>query len=260
MRKKYIRIGMFFLCLAVFLVSSWKLTLFVKDYFQASSDYTEAEEAFSLPEEDTFPSMEENSPPPSIYDKAELFFKDCDYDALKNLNKEICGWIVIPAVNISYPILQHNDNQYYLTHLYNHTENHVGSIFMDYRVSKDFSDFNSILYGHNMRDKSMFAKLHQFQKKKTWKKNPYVYIYGGNGIKIYKIFSAFTGDADGLSYAIGLQQKKSKQEFIDYACKHAFYRTKIVPSTSDHIITLSTCSDSEHKYRMIVQGVLLKEE
>jgi sortase B len=258
MKNRYVRLALFLVCLVVFLISAYKVTTFVKDYYQASSDYTQAEKAFAIPKQMPLIELDEQTTETDIYEEAKEYFKDCDYKALKKLNTDICGWIVIPAVSISYPVLQHNDNQYYLTHLYNNTNNHVGSIFMDYRVAKDYSDFNTILYGHNMKDKSMFAKLHLFRKKKNWKKNPFIYIYTDKGIRIYKIFSAFAGDANGLSYAIGLNQDSSKNEFIDYAKRHAVYNTKIVPKPSDTILTLSTCSDSAHKYRMIVQAVYVK--
>ena len=87
-----------------------------------------------------------------------------DLPALQQVNSDVIGWIAIPGTEISYPLVQGTDNDYYLTHTWNQNSSAVGAIFMDCRCSADFSGFNTIVYGHRMNNGSMFAALKHYQK------------------------------------------------------------------------------------------------
>ncbi|MCR4955947.1 MAG: class B sortase [Lachnospiraceae bacterium] len=248
--KKYGRYVILLICIVVFLISFYKVAIHVKDYVVGRSDYKDATEIANLPDisdQDKLSSSEDFS----------KFFKDCDITSLQKKNKEVSGWICIPGTNISYPICQHKDNSYYLTHTYNKEINYVGTPFIDYRCNNDFTDYNTIIYAHRMKDKTMFSALHSYREKKQWKDYPHILIYTlDKEILVYKIYSAFKGDPDGISYSSNISSEDDKKEFIEYTLANAEYNTDITPTTKDSFITLSTCIDSKHEYRMIVHGVL----
>lgn len=239
-------------------LSLYKIIYYGKDYFFGQSDYKEAKKIFSV-SKDVDPEQIEY-PDTYIEDvrfhEIRKYFSECDFDALKAINPEIYGWIVIPGTNISYPICQHSDNDYYLMHTYSLDSNRIGAIFLDYRVSKDFTDFNTIIFGHRLRDQTMFSALKTYRDSKTWESNPYIFICTPEQeLIVYKIYSAFAGDPDGLSYCKDIDSDKNKQEFINYTIRNAEYDTGIVPKISDQFLTLSTCIGTDHSQRMIIHAV-----
>lgn len=261
-RNNRIRIVILLICTILLIVSLGEIIYYAKDYVMGRSDYRQAEELFSIPDiKDLDPLTipeKVDTDTPKAEDPAVTYFKDCDFDALTAVNPEVVGWIVIPNTNISYPICQHEDNDYYLHHTYRLEANRIGAIFLDYRVSPDFSDFNTIVYGHRLRDQTMFSALKTFREKSTWEENPYILVCTPTEVLVYKIYAAYSGDPDGLSYTTKQNKDDSKQQFIDYTLRCAEYNTGVVPTVSDRIITLSTCIGTNHTHRMIINGVLIR--
>lgn len=104
----------------------------------------------------------EPKPAPSADPYAQAL-EQMDLPALQQVNSDVIGWIAIPGTEISYPLVQDTDNDYYLTHTWNQNSSAVGAIFMDCRCSADFSGFNTIVYGHRMNNGSMFAALKHYK-------------------------------------------------------------------------------------------------
>ena len=100
-----------------------------------------------------------------------------DFEALKKINREIIAWIRIPDTGIDYPVVQGTDNEYYLKHTFKKTEHVAGSIFLDKDNSPDFSNRKTILYGHNMKDGSMFQGLHKYESESYLQEHNKVYLY-----------------------------------------------------------------------------------
>lgn len=257
MKKKirYVMLGVFTLLLAL---SLYKIIYYGKDYFFGQSEYREARELFSVsddidPEDLEYPGTYTED---SRFQEIRHYFSNCDFSSLRTINSEIYAWIVIPGTNISYPICQHSDNDYYLMHTYSMEENRIGAIFLDYRVSNDFSDYNTVIFGHRLRDQTMFSALKTYREKDTWEKNPYIFICTPDDtIRVYKIYSAFAGDPDGISYNKKIKTDSDKQKFIDYTLRCAEYKTDIEPTIDDKFITLSTCIGTNHTHRMIIHAV-----
>lgn len=247
------------LCICVLLLSLFQIGLRVKDYIAESSSSEEMTELFGVnaPSSDKAPALSdgEDGQDPLIED-ALSYFNNCDFDALLSVNDEILGWIVIPGTNISYPVCQHDDNQYYLEHTSQKESSIVGAIFVDYRVDEPFEEFNTILYGHRLLNQTMFSALKYYVDKETWKEHPYIYICTPDFVYAYEIYAAFRGDPDGISYDVGIHSDEKKQAYIDYTLSCAEYDTGIVPTTEDSFLTLSTCTGTGHSQRMIVHSVL----
>lgn len=201
------------------------------------------------------PLGEEKAEAPVYVDPYADALKNMDFAALREVNDDVLGWIFVPDTRISYPLLQGEDNDYYLKHTWRKYRNAVGAIFLEWQCSPDLSDFNTIIYGHRISNRSMFGILLKYKDISYWKKHPRVYITDDNGSHIYDIFAAYEAELDAPAYWLNVNQQSDKQEFIDYCLAQSVIDTGIVPTTNDQIVTLSTCTGNGHSTRWVVQGV-----
>lgn len=183
--------------------------------------------------------------------------RSIDYTSLKGKNSDIIGWICIPGTNINYPILQTDDNNYYLNHTWKKTKNSSGSIYMDYRNTPDFNSFNTLLYGHRMNNTTMFGCLKHYENADYLKVHPNVYIGTPDSIYTFEIFAALEPATTDLTYAFRWSTAEERQAFLNFSLNHAAYNTNIVPSEKDKILTLSTCTGNGHETRWVVQARLV---
>ena len=175
------------------------------------------------------------------------------------------AWIKIEDTNIDYPIMQHPTiDSYYLDHTIDGVRGYPGSIYTEKCNAKDFSDFNTLIYGHDMTNGTMFKHLHKFEDKKFFKKHDPVTIYTAEGEKTYKIFAAVAYDNRHLMYAFDYDKEEERQEFLDSIFGlNGFgnhYRKNVEVTVDSHIITLSTCIDYRPENRYLVLAVEVEEE
>ncbi len=175
-------------------------------------------------------------------------------EALQKVNSQVIGWIEIPGTGISYPLMQGQDNDYYLNHTWDGTRSSVGAIFLDYRNSGDLEDFNSILYGHKMNNDSMFGLLHAYKEEGYLAAHPSLYITDENGKHRYDIFAFYeTGTLN--TYCLEFGDENQKQAYLDECMAQGWADKGIQPGVEDHILTLSTCTGNGHATRWVVQAV-----
>lgn len=267
----------FLLLVLVFAVSAVMTVRRGLDYQEGEQVYTEAEELAQLPdwtelpdvpiipapEEEPEPpsdvSEEESEPvsvPPPQPDPYREALQAMDFTALQEVNPDVLGWILIPGTAISYPVVQGTDNTYYLTHTWKKTVSAVGSIFLEARNRADFSDGNTVLYGHRMNNGSMFAALKYYKKQSYWAAHPDVYITDRNGSRRYEIFAAYEVSTSGAAYQIGFSGTESKAQFLEDCVSRSVISTGVTPGVSDRILTLSTCTGNGHATRWVVQARL----
>lgn len=190
-----------------------------------------------------------------------------DFDKLLEINSDSVGWLEIPSLGISYPIVQGPDNDFYLQHDINKNFAWSGAIYLDYRCSRELDEAHATIYGHHMNDGSMFAALlmydnEDFFKKNQEKNNNYVYIYLKDTIKIYQMFAVvdtfFETDPD--SFIVSLYTEESKQNYLDHIKEKQLYDTGITATKNDTLLTLYTCqADSSSKERHMIHTKLIKE-
>ena len=181
-----------------------------------------------------------------------------DFDSLKKVNEDIIGWIRVNALDISYPIAQGTDNDFYLHRTFEKEENFAGCIFMEYQNNSDFSDKNTIIYGHNMKNGSMFGTLRKFYEDGVYESAPYFWIYTPDKIYKYEIFSCAEVGVSSLTYQITFSEEEDFAQYIDDAYNRSVVDgTGIKVTTDDKIVTLSTCTGNEAT-RFVVQGKLAK--
>lgn len=176
--------------------------------------------------------------------------------ALQQVNPDVVGWISIPQTQIHYPITQGEDNEYYLYHTWEHQSNFGGAIFLEAQCNRELTDFNTIIYGHNMRNGSMFTDLHAFADPQFAASHPYVYIVTTEGIWRYEIFASYEAPVDSKTYGLSFRQTKTREDFIRHALENSQIETGIIPQISDRILTLSTCTGDGYSARRVVQARL----
>lgn len=179
-----------------------------------------------------------------------------DLAALQAVNPDVVGWIEIPDTELSYPLVQQNDNAYYLNRTWDRTRNSSGSIFMDYTCSPALDDFHTIIYGHRMNDDTMFGTLKYYREPDFWPDHPSVYVATADGVYRYDLFSAQEADIKGVIYRLDLRESHLEEEFFQYCRENAVVNTLQNPTADDRILTLSTCTGSGHATRWVVHGVL----
>ena len=190
---------------------------------------------------------------------------DVNFTELWKVNTDIYAWIKIPNTNIDYPVLQTaGDDAFYLDHNYKKEYEFAGSIYSEKLNKKDFSDPNTVLYGHNMLNGTMFRHLHNFRDPEFFDANPYIYIYLPDRTLTYEIFSAYEYDDRHILYSFDFSNKDVFAEYLEYATnptESMMYNTRDINVTADDkIITLSTCLGNIDTSRYLVQGVLISDE
>lgn len=171
--------------------------------------------------------------------------------ALKDLqqeNPDVIGWIRFDNLDVSYPVMQCEDNEYYLKHTFKKESNPAGSIFMEAANTKDFEDCHTILYGHNMKNLSMFGVLKKYKTEDFYGENPYFTIYTTEHVYRYQIFAYYDISMDADLYTIGFRPDEVFQSFVDEMCQRSYYDTGIDVTSKDKVLTLSTCSTKGNRF------------
>lgn len=219
------------------------------------SQYQEADEKHDVLEEQYVEKLEM----PELQKKLELKQIEwyelamVDVPALKEKYPNVVGWIFFENEEISYPIMQ-ADNVIYVTTSYDGSYSSSGSIFLNETDSSDFSDMHTIIYGHNMKNLSMFGRLKFYYRKENYfESHKYFQIFTENEILRYEVFSYQEVPVDSEVYT---KSWKSATELGNYLMARAMESSGKQIADEDQIITLSTCTGSD-EYRFIVNGVLV---
>ncbi len=207
----------------------------------------------------TYESLRSYVSEPGVLEVSGSVERIVDFASLQSVNPDITAWILIPDTKIDYPVTVGRDNEYYISHSADLTENRAGAIFLDQNSSDNFTDRNTVLYGHNMNNGTMFAGLHAYEDADFFASHPYVYIFTAAGEKHqYRVFSVAPVSVAGNDLEPYTISFSNDQAFLDYLQK--MQAQSIVPvnlsfTPDDQIITLSTCIKGKDNYRLIVQAV-----
>ncbi|WP_411338057.1 class B sortase [Ruminococcus gauvreauii] len=187
-----------------------------------------------------------------------------DFDKLWQRNADIYAWIQIPDTVVDYPILQSaEDNLYYLNHTVDGAEGLPGSIYTENINRIDFTDKNTVIYGHNMNDGSMFGGLHQYVDPAYMEAHPDIRIYTPEYIYTYRVFAAVTYDNRHILGQYDCNEEPQFQAFLDSVMSvrniASHFSSETTATVDDRIITLSTCNGNSEQ-RFLVEAVLINEE
>lgn len=195
-------------------------------------------------------------PAPVVDDPVVEKMMDINLETLRKYNAEVVGWIRIPDTEVDYPLMQGEDNEAYLKRAWDGSDSFSGSIFLECMNTADLTDYNTIVYGHNMRNGSMFAALRMYKDAKFMEGAPYVYILTDAGVYRYEIFAAYDAGIESPTYGLSFNQTQTKINFLDHALESSVVKSGIEPAMTDRILTLSTCTNTGYSSRWVVQARL----
>lgn len=235
------------IAIVVFAVSAYKLYGIFSEYNKGDKEYQKIQDLVINTEkkDDT---------------KEEAF--SVDFEKLLEMNSDVVGWIRFDEPSeINYPVVQGRDNEEYLKRTFEANTNKLGTLFVDVNNPGDFSGRNTFIYGHNMKNGSMFAQLLKYKDDSFYKQHPYFYIYTPDGkVRTYEIFSAGVVKDTSDSYIMDYADDAAFQTYIDYIKQQSAYPTSAEVTTASKIVSLSTCTNVRDDERFLVHGVMIKEE
>ena len=185
---------------------------------------------------------------------AQEWMAQVDHAKLLEMNEDYLFWIYAPGTQIDYPVVQDEGNEYYLNHLFGGQRNASGTLFVDYRNLPDFQDPNTIIYGHHMRNDSMFGSLTDYEDQEYYEANPYMLIFGEEQIALLEVFSGYVTDSGDHCYNLAISGEKEMNYFITRAEQKSNFNTGLTVTHLDHIVTLSTCAYVFENARYVVLG------
>ena len=182
-----------------------------------------------------------------------------DFDALLEINPDTIAWIRFdePSI-INYPVVKSADNNEYLTKTFAENDNKLGAIFMDMRNNSDFSDRNTIIYGHHLNvSPDMFSRLHLYEDEEFCQEYPDFYIYTPDGkVRTYTVFSAGVVNASADNYDIEFASDEEFEQYIEICRESSNYQVDVEVDAQSQIVSLSTCTGDRRDERFLLQGVL----
>ncbi len=190
-------------------------------------------------------------------DESAAFLLTADYSALQDFNPDVFGWVFVPGCDISFPLLRSRDNQDYLYTAWDKTFSLAGSVFLECKNNRDMMDFHSIIYGHNMKNGTMFAPLKQYENADFWPEHPYVYVLADGILRRYEVFSAYEAKVKSETYRLYFEDEAMKQTAIDLFRSSSLVANGTDVTTDDYIMTLSTCTGrGTYEARFVIHTVL----
>lgn len=176
------------------------------------------------------------------------------------INPDFMGWLQIPGTNIDYPFVRSKDNQDYLKRDFNGNYSESGTLFMDYRNLGNFNDPHTLIYGHNMKNKSMFQNLTYYLDLDFFSHNQLIQLSGLYETRTYKIFSVYEISADDYVFTLQFENDAEYLAYLNGLEDLSLHRQDLVPEAGQRLLTLVTCSYGVNNGRTIVHAVEVPEE
>lgn len=241
------------LCLAVAAFSAWKLYGYYRGYHDGEKEYEELTQ-YVKENEDGAKKGKKDKCPITV-----------DFDALRAINEDVVAWVYIEDTGINYPVVQGEDNEYYLHHTFERKENFSGAIFMDITCRPDFTSDNSILFGHNLRTGEMFGMLKrlydtEYSEDADWKKHPVIWVVTPDAAMEYRIFAAreISAEQDIDVYMVDFAQPADYLAWLGQQKSASLYDTGTDISSGEPMLTLSTCTSDTEDGRFVVQAIRIQ--
>lgn len=190
-----------------------------------------------------------------------ISYANIDLQSYIHQNTETVGWIIVNGTNISYPVVQHSDNDYYLNHDFYKRSTNIGWVFADYRNNFEYLDNNTIIYAHNLINRTMFGQL-PYLLRDSWQKNNnnhYIKLATKKHNSIWQIFSVYKVAPTTDYLQVRFYSAENYQKFLNTIKNRSAYNFSTEVTEKDRIITLSTCDDTGTK-RVVVHAKLIKAE
>lgn len=258
-KRKVVGIAVVSLCGLLALGSGFLMVRDLNQYSESAGAYEDISALVEMPEQTEAPE-DDNTETEPARENLSVVLPTVDFEALRETSPDIIGWLALPDTAINYPVTQTDDNEYYLHHLYDGTYNKTGCLFADYENKKDFSDRNTIIYGHNMRDGSMFATLNEYDEQSYFDGHPQMYLVTPGGGYVVEIFTAFVAKpgesgSDTSPWRLSFKDDGAYTTWLSEMAGRSVIETDVTVTSSDKVLTLSTCTPGGAS-RFIVMGKL----
>lgn len=243
-------------CLAAFLYGGYQVYLQLSEDKQGKDTYSSLGDYAVLPD----PSPTTTPPPDESGDSTEpavdILWPEVDFAALAAINPDIVGWLYCEDTVINYPVVQGDDNSYYLKHLFDGAYNANGCLFLDSRGNDNFLERHSIIYGHHMKNGTMFSSLDGYKKQTYYDEHPQLLLVTPNANYVVEIFAGYVANVQDDAWTIGFSNEIEFEEWISAAMDNSQFKSDVRPLPTDRILTLSTCSYEFENARFVVLGRL----
>ena len=261
--RKVISTVLFLIFLGIFVFSAWKLWGIYSEYQNGIKAYEQITEQFVKTESvrdkkgtagagaATVASAETES------EIEEPLFPDVDFQALKAVYPDVKAWIYCKGTPINYPIAWREDNEYYLYRLLNGEYDKGGTLFADCRNQPDFSDWNTIVYGHNMKNDAMFGVLPDYMEQEFYEKHPVMYLLTEEQNYEIRLIGGYVTPADAEIYRL-LSSQAERDALIHAVSRASSFDADVSVGAEEKLITLSTCVYDYEDARYILVGALKK--
>ena len=241
--------------LCVFVFSAFKIITTLRGYKIAEENYNALSQQFVTTTETT---PKPSDAPDEEEEPVEVSPISVDFASLQAQNPEAAGWIYCPNTVINYPIAHTEDNFTYLNHLLSGEQNANGTIFIDCQNAKDFSDKNTLIYGHDMNDGSMFASLRNYRDAAYYPEHPCLYISTPDKNFRLDLFAGLVTEPDSYVYARQFDEEEQFLAYIESAKAESTFQSDVEVGIEDQICVLSTCTYEFNDARYVVIGKLVE--
>ena len=265
-RKRYILIASFWVSVLVFSLSIFFLWNWFQDNQKIDKLANETVKTVEKKEKKDNQKTEIINPPEEnkkddYWDYIKMNLLEVNFNELLNKNSDTVGWIEVKGTNINYPVVQTNNNEYYLNHAFDKTKNDAGWVFMDYRNDAKQFDQNTIIYAHSRYNKTMFGSLKNILSSSWYsnKNNHIIRMSTPTENTMWQVFSVYTIQAESYYITPNFSDTNSYQTFLNTLKSRSEVQFSANLNTNDKILTLSTCQDN-FGHRVVMHAKLIKRE
>ena len=232
----------------VFCFSGWMLISEMKSYNDDKQAYKELEQFVEVPVVNETQQDEVSEEPEPLYPVV-------DFESLKAINKDCIGWIYVPDTNINYPVVQTTNNEYYLKRLFDKKYGISGTVFLDSRNTDEMSDRHSILYGHHMKNGTMFANAEDYKDQSYADAHPLGYYITPDQVYEIEFFAGYLTDPYNDSWMLNFTDTEF-EDWLKVSKMRSHFYSDVTPTIENRIMTLSTCSYDIADGRFVLLGIL----
>jgi len=183
-----------------------------------------------------------------------------NFEPFKEINSDIVAWLFAEGRSIDLPVVQGTDNYYYLHHLFNKEANKLGTLFVDYQNKEDFSDRNTVIFGHNMNDGSMFSILENYRDQTYYESFPEMDLYTPSGDYTIELFAGVVTSGDYKFIRLDFQDDTDFMSYIITMRILSTFESPVEINANDRIVTLSTCVYDYENARYVLFGKLVPKQ
>lgn len=255
MRKNILRTAIVLILAAVTVYAAHQIYQEYSEYREGADSYSVLETYIKEPQSE--PVSEESKPEQDEMSEDAIIWPVVDFAALESINSDCVAWIRIDGTEIDYPVVQGHDNSFCLKHLFDGEWNSTGCIFLDSRVEPDLSDRHSVLYGHHMKNGTMFSDIANYKDQTYYESHATGMILTLTENYRIEFFAGYVASADDEdAWKVTFATEDEYVGWLNETVGRSWFKSEVIPTAEDRVITLSTCSYEFNNARFVLIGRL----